>query len=207
MLFQLLFDNPLVFVFVALALVASISIHEFAHAYVADKLGDGTARALGRVTLNPLAHLDPIGTLLLLFAGFGWGRPVPFNPYNLQNPKRDGALIALAGPVSNFVLAILLSLIFRVLPLTPATAVFGLFIYLTVTYNIILGVFNLIPIHPLDGFKIVNGVLPPHLSLQWQQTAQFGVFILLFLVITRTTGMLIDPVINFFLTILGFPVL
>jgi len=107
MLLELLFSNPLIFILVAAALILSISVHEFAHAYVADKLGDPTPRYLGRVTLNPKAHLDPIGTLLLVVAGFGWGKPVPFNPNNLSNPKRDAALISFAGPLSNFFMAII----------------------------------------------------------------------------------------------------
>ena len=109
----LLFSDPRTFVLVIFALIISITIHEFAHAFVADKLGDPTARALGRVTLDPRAHLDPLGTILLIVAGFGWGRPVPFDPSYLKNPKKDSALIALAGPVSNFLLAILLTFLFK----------------------------------------------------------------------------------------------
>lgn len=187
---------------VAVALVASISIHEFAHAYIADKLGDPTARILGRVTLNPKAHLDPIGTLLLLVAGFGWGKPVPFDPYNLENPKTGGALIALAGPVSNFLLATLLAIIFH---LVPMNGLLTSFVYLTIFYNLILGAFNLIPVNPLDGFKIVYGILPSNLAIQWQQTANYGIFILLFLVVTRTTSVIIDPILGLFLNILGLP--
>lgn len=200
MLLTLLFESPLVFAMVIGALIASISIHEFAHAFVADKLGDPTARYLGRVTLNPKSHLDPLGTLLLIVAGFGWGRPVPFNPQNLLNPRRDGALIALAGPCSNFILAVLLALVYHVLDLD---GVIGTFVYLVIFYNLVLGVFNLIPVEPLDGFKIVNGILPSHLAIQWQQTAPYGIYILLFLVVTRTTSLIVQPVIELLLGILG----
>ncbi len=202
-LIGLLFQEPLVFLFVAVALILSLSIHEFAHAYVAQKLGDDTAYYLGRVTLNPLSHLDPIGTLLLLIAGFGWGKPVPFNPYNLKNPKRDSAIISFAGPLSNFSLALILTVLYHVLPSSP---LLNGFLYTTILYNIALGVFNLIPIHPLDGFKVFNGILPDELSEQWIQTAPYGMFILLFLVFTGFVGNIIGPVIYFVLTLLGLRV-
>lgn len=186
---------------VAAALIISISIHEFAHAYVAQRLGDDTAYLMGRVTLNPASHLDPVGTVLLLVAGFGWGRPVPFNPYNLENPKRDSALISLAGPASNFTLAIVLALLFRVLPQSELLAAF---LYTTILYNTALGIFNLIPINPLDGFKVFNGLLPDSLSEQWVETAPYGMYILLFLVFTGMIGRIIQPLIRVALGILGF---
>src|SRR3989338_2044892 len=110
---DLLFSNPLVFAAAALSLLAAITVHEFAHAYAADRLGDPTPRLQGRLTLNPLVHLDPIGTLLLFVIGFGWGKPVQFDPYNLENPKRDAAIISFAGPVSNLILATIAALIFN----------------------------------------------------------------------------------------------
>ncbi len=207
MLLNTLFENPLLFLFIACALVICISIHEFAHAYVADKLGDSTPRLLGRVTLDPRAHLDPVGTLLLIVAGFGWGKPVPFNPYNLKHPKRDSALIALAGPASNFALAIVLALMLKGLVLyVPSQLLISFlhpFFFLTILYNLVLGVFNLIPIHPLDGFRIVNGLLPDDLSFQWLQMAPYGIYILLLLIITNTTDKLINPVISFAANLLG----
>jgi len=204
MLASLLFENPIVFIIVAAALIISISIHEFAHAITADKLGDPTARYLGRVTLNPLAHLDPIGTVMLLLAGFGWGKPVPFNPINLSNPKRDAAIISFAGPLSNFLLATALALIFKLLlTLGGMNVVISGFLYLTIFYNLILGVFNLIPIHPLDGFKVVNGLLPTELSMQWLQMEPFGIIILLILIFTRTIGSILMPVVGFLLSLLG----
>ena len=200
MLLSLLFDQPLVFVLVVVSLVISLSIHEFAHAYTADRLGDDTPRLLGRVTLDPRAHLDPVGSILLLVAGFGWGRPVPFNPINLKNPARDSALIAFAGPLSNFALAIVLSIIIR---LAGTSSLIGGFLYLTVFYNVLLGVFNLLPVHPLDGFKVVAGFLPPNLYVQWMQMQQYGIFILLALIVTNTTSVVINPIIDFALSLLG----
>ena len=182
------------------ALIISISIHEFAHAFVADKLGDNTARLLGRVTLDPKAHLDPMGTILLLFAGFGWGKPVPFNPINLSNPKRDSALIAFAGPLSNFILALSLTAVFY---LVGENNIIGAFLYLTIFYNIVLGVFNLLPIHPLDGFKVVAGLLPPGLYMQWMQIRPYGIYILFALILTGTTDVVITPIIDFITTLLG----
>src|SRR3990172_11954241 len=100
-----LFNNPLSFVFWLLGLTVAITVHEFAHAYAAERLGDPTPRLMGRLTLNPLAHLDPLGTLMLLIARFGWGKPVQFDPFNLRHPRRDSALISLAGPASNLIMA------------------------------------------------------------------------------------------------------
>lgn len=199
MLISLLFQQPAVFFLVAAALVVSISIHEFAHAKVADVLGDDTARLLGRVTLDPRAHLDPVGSLLLLFAGFGWGRPVPFNPANLENPKRDSALIAFAGPMSNFVLAAALSVLAR---FTGMNTIIGAFLYFTIFFNLVLGIFNLVPIHPLDGFKVVGGLLPPNLYMQWMQMAPYGIYFLLILIVTGATDVVIRPLIDFSLNLL-----
>lgn len=200
MLIQLLFQNPIVFILVAVTLMLSISVHEFAHAYVADKLGDPTARNMGRLTLKPSAHLDPYGTLMLLFAGFGWGKPVPFNPFNLKNPKRDGALISLAGPASNFIFAIITIILIKILGMNSLISQILLFV---VIYNLSLGVFNLLPFGPLDGFKIVYGILPMNLAIQWAQMETYGIFILLIIVITGSTSWLITPVVDFIMKISG----
>jgi len=197
-LLQILFQNPILFFLIAIALVLSLSIHEFAHALVADKLGDDTPRLFGRVTIDPRAHLDPLGSILLLIAGFGWGKPVPFNPINLKNPKRDSALIAVAGPISNLMLAGIFAVIHHAV---SPSSIFGAFSYLVVFYNIILGVFNLIPVHPLDGFKVVAGLLPSDLHIQWMETQRYGTLILLVLVFTKSIGVVIDPLVNFFMTL------
>ena len=199
-MFNLLFQSPIIFILVAAALVVSISIHEFAHAFVASKLGDTTAKQMGRVTLNPKAHLDPLGIVFLLFTGFGWGRPVPFNPFNLKNIKRDSALISLAGPLSNLVFAGILSLGLKFIDINN---IFGGFLYLTVLYNLMLGFFNLLPIHPLDGFKIVRGILPNRLAIQWEQTRQLGIYILFLLVVTGFIGNIISPLVDIAMNVLG----
>jgi len=200
MLIKLLMEQPIVFFLVVAALIVSISIHEYAHAKVADLLGDDTARLLGRVTLDPRSHLDPVGSILLLLAGFGWGKPVPFNPINLKNPKRDAAIIAFAGPLSNFILAGILAILIR---FVGVGSIIGSFLYFTVFYNIVLGTFNLIPVHPLDGFKIVAGLLPPSLHIQWMQMSQYGIFILLILLVTDATNVVITPIINILLNLYG----
>ncbi len=205
-------DNPIFFFVVALALALSITVHEFAHAYTAYKLGDPTAKSLGRLTLNPLAHLDPLGTLSLLLLGFGWGKSVPVNYYNLKNPQRDMALISFAGPGSNFAMALILTGAVKMfeqllfpdgnLAATGISLLIKGLIYPIILYNIILGLFNLIPIEPLDGFKIVNGILPPRLSAQWVQMAPFGLYILIFLAATGGISRLLSPAVSLILDIL-----
>jgi len=203
-----LFQNPLVFLLSAIALLVAITIHEFAHAYAADKLGDPTPRLMGLLTLNPLAHLDPIGTILLVFIGFGWGKPVMFDPYNLKNPRRDAAIIALAGPFSNLLLASVFSIILRVWanPLSSLSAyspILTPFIY----YNVLLAVFNLIPIHPLDGGKILVGLLPPDTGHTLDRFMQrYGLWMLLLLIFSIFGGVcvitsVISPIVRFLLSI------
>jgi len=194
-----LFSNPVLFLIWAGALLTAITVHEFAHAWSADRLGDPTPRLQGRLTLNPLAHLDPIGTLMLLLVRIGWGKPVQFDPFNLKNPKRDAAIISLAGPASNIILAVVLAIILRLTqsPIIPP------FIIL----NIVLAIFNLIPIHPLDGGKILVGLLPPTDAAKVDLfLKQYGLFILILLVFpifgNSPVFYIISPVINFILSIL-----
>lgn len=193
-------QNPQLGILLIVALIVSLTFHEFSHAFVADKLGDPTARNMGRLTLNPLAHLDPIGTLFLIVARFGWGKPVPFNPLNLKNPRRDAALISLAGPASNFLLAIAASFALRV---ANVNSVFGIFLYLVVLYNLTLGIFNLIPVGPLDGNKIIYGFLPMNLTIQWQEIQRYGMFILLLLVFTNATSLILSPLVDLSMKLLG----
>ena len=197
---DLLAQSPLIFAIVLVALIISLSVHEFAHAWVSDRLGDPTARQLGRVTLNPKAHIDPLGMLLLVVAGFGWGRPVPFNPLNLKFPKRDSALIALAGPASNFMLAIITAIVLKLI--NPGSLVGGA-LYLLVFYNLMLGVFNLMPFHPLDGFKIVGGLLPNNLALQWYQMQPYGIIILVAFIFTNSFQKVVLPVVDILTKLLG----
>lgn len=206
-------DNPLLLVFSLVAIVIAIAIHEFAHAFAADRLGDPTPRLQGRLTLNPLAHLDPIGTLMIIFARFGWGKPVQFDPFNLRNPRRDSAIISIAGPATNFVFAIMCSAILHLLNYNPAvgaslisTAVLAL-LQICIIVNLSLGVFNLVPIHPLDGFKIVEGVLPDEYARQWHELEGYGMIFLLFLAFpilgsVSPISRVISPIINFFAQLL-----
>ena len=193
-----LFSNPILFLFWMIALVATISIHEYAHARMADRLGDPTPRAMGRLTLNPKAHLDPLGTLALLLIGFGWGKPVPFDPYNLRSPRRDSALIALAGPASNLLFAFVLSMLIRFVPLTYLLTSL---ISILVSLNIMLAIFNLVPVFPLDGEKILSGLLPAGLAQEYGNIMrQYGTLILIFLLLplggASPISALISPVIG-----------
>jgi Zn-dependent protease len=190
------------FVFNLIALIVAIDIHEFSHAWAAEHLGDPTPRLQGRLTLNPLAHLDPIGTILLILVRFGWGKPVQFDPFNLRNPRRDSALISIAGPISNFLLAILCSFVVRILPMT----IFTVLLEEIVIMNVMLGIFNLVPIHPLDGFKIVEGILPEEQAHEWHGLERYGMIFLIFLLFpifggTAPIQRIISPVINFFISI------
>ncbi len=211
MLFSYL-NNPLALVISLASLIIAITIHEFSHAYVADNLGDPTPRLQGRLTLNPLAHLDPIGTLLIIVARFGWGKPVQFDPFNLQHPRRDAALISIAGPISNIILAIAASLLIRAFEAfvaAPNTAllIFVSFLHQLIVINVVLAIFNLVPIHPLDGFKIVLGMLPPERAREWAELERYGMLFLLFLILplfgsSSPLFTLIGPVIEFILNIL-----
>lgn len=140
------------------AILLALTVHELAHGWAARKMGDHTAENAGRLTLNPLAHLDPFGTLMLFFGPFGWAKPVPVNPMNLPNPKRDMALVAAAGPASNIMLAALTGMLFRLDLVTPYPLLAG-FCYILFIINIGLAVFNLLPIHPLDGSRILVAFL------------------------------------------------
>jgi Zn-dependent protease len=195
--------NLLDFIFGLMALIVAITIHEFSHAWAAEHLGDPTPRLQGRLTLNPLAHLDPIGTILLILVRFGWGKPVQFDPFNLRSPRRDSALISIAGPVSNIVLATICSLIVRL----PMPVIIAAFLVQLLYMNIVLAIFNLVPIHPLDGFKIVEGILPEEQAREWHELERFGVIFLIFLLFpifggTAPIVRIISPVINGILTIL-----
>jgi Zn-dependent protease len=203
-LISLLFSSPVVFALVAVIIIAAIAIHEFAHAWMADHFGDPTPRYQGRVTLNPLAHLDPFGTVLLFLVGFGWGRPVEFDPHNLKDPVRDAAIIALAGPVSNLALALLLTLTIPTLAgfLGIPAGIAGLVLNLAISYNVMLAIFNLVPVYPLDGSKILFALLPRQMALEYDVLMnRFGSFILIALILPLVNGssavsLLISPVIG-----------
>jgi Zn-dependent protease len=194
-----LFSDPFSFIVWAVAMLVAISVHEAAHAWMAERLGDPTAKLQGRLTLNPLAHLDPVGTLMILFFRFGWGKPVPVDEYNLRYPKRDAALISLAGPASNLVLASLLAILTRITS-------FDFWLIPIIVLSVSLAIFNLIPIHPLDGGKILVGLLPHRLADEVEEVLnQYGFILLIFLVFpffggTSPAISLISPIINLILT-------
>lgn len=192
-------------------LILAVAIHEFAHAFAADRLGDPTARAAGRLTLNPFAHIDPVGTValplaLMLISGgsfaFGWGKPTPFDPYNLQKPRRDAGIISIAGPISNLLLASIVALAIHFLPYT-----IGVFLYSFVVTNIGLAIFNLIPVGPLDGQKIVFALLPRDLAYEYQVIMnKYGTLLLIFLIFpifgSSPVMALMEPVIRFLIHLL-----
>ncbi|MCR4324255.1 MAG: site-2 protease family protein [Candidatus Curtissbacteria bacterium] len=200
MLILTLLQNPAAALAFIAGLVLGITIHEFSHAYVAYRLGDPTAKLAGRLTLDPRSHLDPIGTLALLLVGFGWGKPTPFDPFNLRNIKRDSALISAAGAVSNLILAFVLSLPYIIAYVTgnPSLQIVEIYRVLSIIIwiNVILAVFNLIPVAPLDGFKVLAGLLPRNWYDDFMQTERFGIFILLFLMITGAIGRIILPIVS-----------
>ncbi len=200
MLISTLFTNPIEFVLLAVCLLLSLTVHEFAHAYASNKLGDPTAKMLGRLTLNPIKHLDPFGTLMMLLVGFGWGKPVPVNDYNLKNPRRDSAIIAFAGPLSNIILASICAILYHAF---FANNILGSLLNLLAYFNLALCFFNLFPVFPLDGFKVVSGLLPHETSLKWEETERYGVYILAILFFTGFTSRLLSPLIGVSMKLLG----
>jgi len=204
-----LFTNPLLFFIYLISLLTAISIHEFSHAFAADQLGDPTPRLQGRLKLDPRAHIDMMGLVFLFLFGFGWGKPVEFDPYNLKNPQKDAALISLAGPTSNFILAILLSILLRLFIFFKLNILItiGMFLFLPmIQMNLVLGIFNLLPIHPLDGFKIVGGLLTERQAHEWYSFERFGMLFLLLLIIpiggSSMISAFLQPTVKFFFNLL-----
>lgn len=168
----------------AVALTVGITVHEFSHAWSATQLGDYTARGQGRLTLNPVAHLDPLGTLLIFVAGFGWGRPTPVTPSNIRIGERPGmALVALAGPISNMIVATLAALPFRLGTVTFRGGIDSQFLEALILWNVVLAIFNLLPIAPLDGFKVLLGVLPRPVASVFERTERIGMLLLMVIVL------------------------
>lgn len=173
----------------ALCVFLSLSVHEFAHGLAAYKMGDDTASLSGRLSLNPLRHLDPIGALCLFFFGFGWARPVPVNPMRFQKKKAGMVITSLAGPFSNFILAFLSVFFMRLLKFAPTQGIFGQVAYLCLILtqnlaimNISLALFNLIPIPPLDGSKVLNAILPARIYFKIMQYERYGFIVLILLI-------------------------
>jgi len=192
-LINLLFQDPLAFVLVAVPLLYSIIIHELAHGWVADKMGDSTARWLGRLSLNPLKHLDPIGTAMLFIFGFGWAKPVPVNFTNLRDFRKGLIFVSSAGIAANIILAFIAFLFLRLLSPPPSEVLRTLFAYLA-QINIMLAAFNLIPIPPLDGSKILMGFASRKLQYSLARLEPYGFFIILGLLWLHV----LDPLIAFF---------
>lgn len=197
-------DTSLLLFFFAIIIPSAI-IHEYSHGWAADYLGDPTAKMAGRLTLNPLAHIDWWGTILLpllLFLGtggsfiFAYAKPVPYNPYNLKNFRWGPALVGIAGPLSNLVIALIFGLLIRLFPLSPLTEFFAIIVYA----NILLMVFNLVPIPPLDGSKILLAVLPDSMAQFKANLQRYGLFILIFFIFFAFQ--LIIPIISFFFTLI-----
>lgn len=181
---------------VAAALIVAATVHEYAHAYVADRLGDPTPRSQGRLTLNPLAHLDPLGSLLILLAGFGWAKAVQINPANFREWRRDTMIVAAAGPLANVTLLFLLGMPFK-LGLLDFSAPLERLLLTTIRINAMLAVFNLLPVPPLDGHHVLKQVLPPHLRAQYERIGFNGTIILLLLIASGALDWIVRPPIVF----------
>lgn len=192
-LIQILIKDPLSFVILSVLLLYSVIFHELAHGWVAHKMGDSTAKWLGRLTLNPVKHLDPIGTLMLLFIGFGWAKPVPVNLENIPADKRRKGiiLVSAAGITANIIIAFFALLLLRLISPEPSDMI-NKILSLLAYINIILAAFNLIPIPPLDGSKILMGFAPESVNRVLNQIEPFGFFIVLGLLFLHV----LDPVIN-----------
>ena len=201
---------------VYVVLLFSLTVHEFAHAFMANKMGDPTARNMGRMTFNPIAHIDIVGTvifpLIMLFTAvplFGWAKPVPVNPYNLKNPRKDNLWIASAGPISNFIMAGILIIVYKnfasVAGFLPQAVAYplGVMIFYGAILNAILGVFNFLPIPPLDGSRVVSGILPEELAEKYEMFEPFGFIILYALLFLGVLGLLISPVYAIIVKLMG----
>ncbi len=185
----------IIYIFIAIASLISLTLHELSHAYVAHLLGDDTAKNSGRLTLNPLAHIDIVGLLCLIVFRIGWAKPVPVNPYNFRNRKSSMLLVSLAGPLTNLILAILAA---RIFAFTASTSYYlSLFILLFVRINIGLAVFNILPFPPLDGSKIIASLLPEKLEHFFYKYERYLYIIVLIMYFTGIISKVLYPAINF----------
>lgn len=186
----------------------ALTFHEFAHGFVANSLGDPTAKLAGRLTLNPLKHLDPIGTLVFFIIKIGWAKPVPVNPRYFRNPQKDMLWVALAGPLTNLTLAVLSAMLAKFIwllaSLLPAAPVIdailipmNAMLIASVWINLLLCIFNFLPIPPLDGSRILVGILPHHLAVSYLKFEKYGFFLILLLALSGTLSKIILPIISF----------
>jgi Zn-dependent protease len=175
------------------AVLVAVTIHEFAHALVADRLGDPTPRQLGRLTLNPLAHLDILGTLFFILFSFGWARPVPVNPRNFAHPRQGMLQVAAAGPLANVTVAFVVGLLIKTQDLSAPWAGFA---SMVVLINIVLAVFNLIPIPPLDGSRILESLLPPEQAAAYARIQPYGTLVIFALLYTRVVARIMLPAVE-----------
>jgi len=201
-------DTILQFIILAPPLLLALTVHEFAHGYVAFRLGDPTARALGRLTLNPIKHLDPLGTIAFFIFHIGWAKPVPVNPSYFKNPQKDMLWVALAGPATNLIMAIISALMTKALwllaQIIPYSAMaeavlipLNSTLIASVWINLVLCIFNFLPVPPLDGSRILAGILPPDLARSYASIERYGFILLIILAATGVLSKLIIPLINF----------
>lgn len=168
-------------IFAVPSILIASTIHEYAHGWMAFKLGDATAKAEGRLTLNPIPHIDPVGALCMIFFRFGWSKPVPINEYNFRNREQGTALTALAGPLSNIVVAIIcggINLLFKL----DSESILGTFLLTFTMINLALAFFNLLPVPPLDGHKIIRAILPKRIRFYWEEMEKFSIIFLILII-------------------------
>ncbi len=192
-LISILFKDPVMFFILAGLLLYSIIFHEVAHGWVAFLFGDDTAKRSGRLSLNPVSHVDPMGAIMLFFVGFGWAKPVPVNYHNLRNSRLALICVSLAGCLTNILIAAIAIFLLQSLRIGPEHCIIFEILLIVMKINLILGAFNLIPIPPLDGSKILMGFLPAQAQLRFARLERYGFFILIILLLTGV----LDPVISF----------
>lgn len=209
--------NPWQAVFFLVAIVIAVTVHEFAHAYVAARQGDATARYLGRVSLNPAAHLDPAGSFLFLVAGIGWGKPVPINPFNLRDGKLGDFYVSIAGIITNLVVAFIFAIPWRLVQvfggdITSINAVWFDFANMVTLVNCLLAAFNLLPIPPLDGSRAIGIIIPSRFREAYEEYLRIGpvlligIFLLAIVLRINLLGWIIEPIQSLFLYLVrGFP--
>lgn len=185
-------------------IIIAMSLHEFAHAFVANKMGDDTAERMGRLTLNPMSHIDPVGFLMLLIGGFGWARPVPYNEINFRNRHVGVFLTAIAGVVMNILIAVLAIIIYELTgAFFPSDEYFAVMQNIA-WINIAFASFNLLPIPPLDGSKLIAALLPTEKRYWFYQYERYGFFLMIFLIMTNMIDYLLDPIVGYVISTIDF---